>query len=269
MEYLDQADYAAFKRRVLKLIGVDLGQYKSQQMERRLRGMLERTGAGSLAAYARVLEHDPLELKKFQDFFTINVSEFFRNPEKFDELEKRILPGLLVHSPKLNIWSAGCSNGAEIYSVVMILDKMTPGRVHRFLATDIDATVIEKAKAGVYLAQDVRNVPRACLARYFTKQRDKYVISDGIKSRVEFRVHNLLADSFEKGFDLIICRNVVIYFTEQAKDQLYRNFRESLKEHGVLFVGGTETILNAASVGLASASPFFYRRLPVGKELRA
>ena len=96
--------------------------------------------------------------------------------------------------------------------------------------------------------------------KYFTKQGDKYAVSQEIKNCIEFKRHNLLKDSFESGFDLILCRNVVIYFTEEAKDQLYANFFKALKPGGILFVGATEAILNFRKLGYTSYQPFFYQK---------
>lgn len=252
--------FAEFRDKVLRLTGIDLACYKPRQMERRLRAYLDRVGSPTLKEYAHVLETSPEDLKKFRDFITINVSEFFRTPEKFAELESSILPDLLRKRPRLRVWSAGCSNGAEPYSVAMILDSLTPGKGHYILATDVDATIVSRAMAGHYSGAELKNVSRERLARYFRKVGDTYYLSDTIKSKVTFKVHNLLSDPFEEDFDLILCRNVVIYFTDEAKNKLYRGFHRSLAPHGVLFVGGTESILNARELGFINFSPFFYRK---------
>ncbi len=267
MSLVDNVDYEVFRKKVLELTRIDLGLYKSQQMQRRIGSLMERAGVPTFAAYGRLLERDPKELDKFADYITINVSEFFRNPEKFDELEQEVLPELLARSPNLNIWSAGCSNGAEIYSVAMILEDIAPRGYHRLLATDIDSTILSKALAGVYGPQDVRNVPAARLAKHFKTDGDQYVISPEMRSKVQFKMHNLLADPFESRLDLILCRNVVIYFTDEAKQHLYNKFWKSLKDDGVLFIGGTETILNAREIGFAPMSSFFYAKAPLGKEV--
>ncbi|MEA4882357.1 MAG: protein-glutamate O-methyltransferase CheR [Clostridia bacterium] len=263
---VDPADYEVFRRKVVALTGIDLGLYKAQQMQRRIAGLMDRAGASSFTAYGQLIERDKRELDKFTDYITINVSEFFRNPEKFAELEQKIIPMLLQQSPNLSVWSAGCSNGAEIYSVAMILDSVAPKGYHRLLATDLDTGIMSKAVAGVYGSADVRNVSSVRQAKYFTVSGDNYVLSSQIKSKVQFKMHNLLADRFDRGFDLILCRNVVIYFTEPAKQELYRKFQASLKDNGVLFVGGTETILNARDIGLSAVSSFFYKRVPNWKE---
>lgn len=267
MSLVDNADYEVFRRKVLALTGIDLGLYKSQQMQRRIGSLMERAGVSTFAAYGDLLGRDRAELDRFCDYITINVSEFFRNPEKFDELEREILPELLARSRNLNIWSAGCSNGAEIYSVAMILQEIAPRGYHRLLGTDIDTGILSKALAGVYGPQDVRNVSAARMAKYFKADGESYVLLPEIRSKVQFKMHNLLSDPFERNFDLIICRNVVIYFTDEAKQDLYGKFWESLKDDGVLFIGGTETILNAKDIGFAPMASFFYKKVPVRKEV--
>ena len=142
----------------------------------------------------------------------------------------------------------------------MILKELTPTTKHRLLATDLDIEIIAKAKAGIYTANELKALDPKRKEKYFTKtDDDRYAIKSEIKQCVEFKHHNLLKDPFEKGFDLILCRNVVIYFTAEAKDKLYRNFFASLKPGGVLFVGATEAILNSRSMGYENYKPFFYR----------
>ena len=243
-----EKDWEAFKQKFNAKAGIDLNYYKRAQMQRRITNLMTRHGHSSYTAFFSQLEKDPKAYKEFVEYITINVTEFFRTPEKFEELEKKVLADLLQRSPKLNIWSAGCSMGAEPYSLSMILADLTPNARHRILATDLDEEVLGKAREGKFSANE------------YKKEGDRYVVVPDIRSRVEFKKHNLLLDKFESGFDLILCRNVVIYFTEEAKDALYRRFLEALKPGGVLFVGGTEAILNFRDIGYQSYMPFFYQK---------
>lgn len=252
--------YPVFRRTVLDLTGIDLDCYKGTQMERRLQTIMRRAGVGDLGAYAKLLAVTPSRVKEFQDFLTINVSEWLRNPEKFEELQKVILPDLLKKSPKLRIWSAGCSNGSEPYSVAILLDELDPNGRHQIIATDLDEEILKVARAGSYHEKDVKNVTPARRNKYFIGQTgDTVMVKPELKAKIQFERQNLLSDPFPQDLDLILCRNVVIYFTEEAKDELYRKFHRSLKPGGVLFVGGTESLLRARELGYASASPFFYR----------
>jgi chemotaxis protein methyltransferase CheR len=142
----------------------------------------------------------------------------------------------------------------------MALKEVTPNMKHRILATDLDVEMLAKAKRGVYTLNDIKNIPAARLSKYFKQEKEQYTLVEEIKSRVEFKQHNLLLDKFESSFDLILCRNVVIYFTEAAKETLYKRFFTALKPGGVLFVGGTEAILNFREIGFNHYLPFFYRK---------
>ncbi|MBI4596308.1 MAG: protein-glutamate O-methyltransferase CheR, partial [Candidatus Tectomicrobia bacterium] len=232
---MDDYEFGYLKRKVLAWTGIDLDSYKSQHMRRRLDSVVFASSC-SVIQYCERLQNELETLRKLRDFLTINVSEFFRDTEQFDLLKNAILPDLLTRNHKLNIWSAGCSHGGEPYSVAMILDEISPGVKHRILATDIDEGVLARARnRGPYSSQDVRNVGRFRLQKYFAESPGGYWIKDVVKQEVEFRQLNLLGDCFETGFDLILCRNVIIYFTEKAKARLIEGFYKSLKDNGVLF----------------------------------
>ncbi|MDU4959651.1 MAG: protein-glutamate O-methyltransferase CheR [Sporomusaceae bacterium] len=253
-------DWEQFKEKLFAKSNINLNDYKPAQMQRRISNLMTRHGKTTYMDFFRLIESDNKLYKDFIDYLTINVTEFFRTPEKFVELENKVLSDLLAASPRLNIWSAGCSIGAEPYSLAMILMEKTPNVKHRILATDLDVEMLTKAKNGVYSANEMKNMPPARLAKYFKETAGSYSLQATVKERVEFARHNLLLDKFETGFDLILCRNVVIYFTEEAKDALYRRFFAALKPGGVLFVGGTEAILNFRDMGFQSYLPFFYRK---------
>ncbi|MDF2569591.1 MAG: cheR 2 [Sporomusa sp.] len=253
-------DWELFKQKLHSKSGINLNDYKPAQMQRRIGNMMSRHGASGYLDFFGKLEANPKLYKDFIDFLTINVTEFFRTPEKFDELEKRVIPDLLKQSSKLNIWSAGCSIGAEPYSLAIMLNEITPQARHRIFATDLDVEMLAKAKQGSYSTNELKNIPPARLNKYFKQANGIATIGDDMKARVDFQRHNLLVDKFETGFDLILCRNVVIYFTEEAKDGLYRRFFTALKPGGVLFVGGTEAILNFRDIGFQQYLPFFYRK---------
>ncbi|MGQ9674951.1 MAG: CheR family methyltransferase [Chloroflexota bacterium] len=255
--------FSMFCQRVERLTGIDLGDYRGAQLKRRLQSIMARAGAVNLAVYARMLEHDPQRLREFCDYLTINVSEFFRDPDHFSILGDRILPELLASTQRLNLWSAGCANGAEPYSLAILLKELSVGSRHRLLATDIDDRSLHRAREGRdYRQQDVRNVPVPLLHKYFRQHDGRYSVVEGIRKQPIFKKHNLLRDPFEEGFDLIVCRNVVIYFTAEARERLFRRFSASLKPGGVLFVGTTEIIQNCHRFGLESLQPSFYRRVP-------
>lgn len=257
----EDQDWIDFKQKLKRKTEIDLDLYKEPQMKRRIGNLVNRAGMNSYSAYFDRVVGDKDAFASFIEYLTINVSEFFRTPEKFGKLETDVIPDLLRRAPKLNIWSAGCSIGAEPYSLAIILKEMTPRVRHRILATDLDVEILAKAKCGIYTENELKAMTPERRARYFDKtDGEKYAVKQEIKDCIEFRRHNLLKDPFETGFDLILCRNVVIYFTEEAKDQLYAHFFQALKPGGILFVGATEAILNFRKLGYTSFQPFFYQK---------
>ncbi len=258
---MDDKDWDLFKQKLNAKTGIDLHLYKEPQMRRRIGNLVTRAEMDSFVAYFNKVSQNREDFASFIEYLTINVSEFFRNPDKFDILEKDVLPYLLKKSPKLNIWSAGCSIGAEPYTIAIILKELTPNVKHRILATDLDVEILAKAKKGVYTDSEIKAMRPDRKAKYFTKTPDgKFAIKPEIKSLVEFKQHNLLKDPYEKNFQLIINRNVVIYFTEDAKNQMYTGFFNSLVPGGILFVGATEAILNYKKIGYQSYKAFFYQK---------
>ncbi len=260
-------DYAVFVRRVLKRTGIDLRSYKRKQMERRLRSLALRYGASTLAEFYAKLDADPSVLEEFRKRVTINVSELLRNPDKFDELGKKIIPRLPSRAP-LKVWSAGCSYGAEAYSVaILACESSRSGDRTRILATDVDEEMLARGREGLFSESDMKNVSPARRRRFFTPENGCYRIRPETKQMISFQHHDLLRDKFPSDLHLILCRNVVIYFTEEAKQRLFREFFESLQPGGVLFIGSTERILDANEIGFEHLSPFFYLKpLADGRE---
>ncbi|APF25553.1 cheR methyltransferase, SAM binding domain protein [Clostridium sporogenes] len=255
-------DLEYFEEWVLKDFGINLKAYKQNQLQRRILSLMSRVGVNSVEEYINLLKKDKDQRIKFLDFITINVSEFFRNPEIFDELEKKIKIELLNNtSGSLKIWSAACSIGAEPYSLSIIMDEISPNKKHKIIATDLDMTILQRAKEGIYAQAEIKNVKKERLEKYFTKEGEKYKIKSSIKNVVTFKKHDLILDNYEKDFDLIVCRNVVIYFNQDIKDNIYKKFSESLKKRGLLFVGATESIYNYKDYGFEKVSTFIYRKI--------
>jgi chemotaxis protein methyltransferase CheR len=266
---MDDESYLYLKRKILKLTDINLDEYKSQQMRRRLNTYLAHTGARSVVDYCHTIENNRDTLMALLDFLTINVSEFFRDINVFDKLQKSILPAILKNSQsKVNIWSAGCSKGQEPYTIAMIMESIAPSQTCRILATDIDEGALKIAKAGgPYTGDDVKNIPQSTYKRYFTAVDGKHMINDKLVKKIEFRQQNLLHDVFEKDFDLIICRNVTIYFTDEAKRELNKRFYNSLKNKGVLFIGGTEVMLDAQKIGFSGMGISFYQKNEIPRDI--
>ena len=230
-------DYEDFKKFVLGLTGIDLNAYKEKQMKRRIDTLIARNKHTGYDSYCNAIKNDAQMLDEFVNYLTINVSEFYRNPALWKKLDEIILPDLIKKfGPRLKIWSAACSTGDEPYSLAMVLAKKVPLKDIKIYATDIDDQVLEKAKDGVYSANSLKGLPDEYKNKYFEKMGDKYYkISDEIKKCVEFKKSNLLKDSYPQSCHLIVCRNVLIYFTEDAKLEIYKKFNDSLVK-GRLFI---------------------------------
>ena len=164
---MDEKDWQAFKYRLKNKTEIDLDLYKEPQMKRRIGNLVTRAGMDSYAEYFDHVSQDKDDFAAFIEYLTINVSEFFRTPEKFSKLETDVIPYLLKSSPKLNIWSAGCSIGAEPYSLSIIMKEMTTGVRHRILASDLDIEILRKAKEGVYTENELKSIAPERKSKYF------------------------------------------------------------------------------------------------------
>ena len=257
---MNDREFAFLKKKLLGLTSIDLGSYKSQQMRRRL-GAYMSAQAPSVAVFCKTLERDPSVLERLTNFLTINVSEFFRDPDHFTVLRTRVLPEIIGRHSRPRIWSAGCSHGGEAYSLAMILEEDWPGSAYRILATDIDDNILAVAReGGPYTLAGIKNVDPALRSKYFTESNRGYKVVESMTRRIEFKRLNLLADRFDDGFDLIVCRNVAIYFSDEAKRRLNARFVDALNPGGVLFIGATETMLDSADYGLERLHTAFYRK---------
>ncbi len=255
-------DYEYFKQQILVLTSIDLNAYKETQMKRRIDTLIRKHGIVGYDKYIQALRTDKDLFEEFVSYITINVSEFYRNPEQWKLLDEKVIPELIQQFGKnLKIWSAACSTGDEPYSLVMALSKHIPLNQIKIIATDLDKQILAKAKVGLYSEKSLAGVPEDLKKKYFTQVGPSYKISEAIKSRVEFREHNLLKDAYFADCNLIVCRNVLIYFTEDAKNEVFRKFQKHLKPGGVLFIGSTEQIMNYKDMGYARMSSFFYQKV--------
>ena len=251
--------YEKFKSDVYNLTKIDLNAYKEKQMKRRIDTLIGKNMCNTYDQYVTLIRENKDRFEEFVNFLTINVSEFYRNPEQWDILHKEVFPNLISkYGQNLKIWSAACSTGDEPYSLVMALSRHLPLEKIKIYATDIDKQVIAKAKVGLYSAKSIANVPADLKKKFFTEIGGSYQISDAIKQRVEFKEHNLLKDPYPTGYHLIVCRNVLIYFTEEAKEEVYAKFNQALAPGGTLFIGSTEQIINYRELNYDRSKSFFF-----------
>lgn len=255
-------DYEKFKEKILQLTKIDLNCYKERQMKRRIDSLITKAKIKSYDEYVDALKTDKELLEEFVAYLTINVSEFYRNPDQWQLMEKDVFPYLLnTFGNNIKIWSAACSTGDEPYTLVMVLAKFVPINRIQIIATDIDKQVLGKAQLGIYDGKSLKGLPAEYKDKYFKKIGDNsFQVSDEVKKCVKFSQHNLLKDPYPDKCDMIVCRNVMIYFTEEAKQVMYHKFNNSLKKDGILFVGSTEQIIGPATYNFSTFKSFFYKK---------
>lgn len=254
-------DYEYFKKEVYALTKIDLNAYKEKQMKRRIDTLIGKKGITGYEKYVDLIKKDKEAREEFITYLTINVSEFFRNIDQWNLMDKDMVPELIQKFGKnLKIWSAACSTGDEPYTIVMLLSKHIPLNQISVTAWDIDTVALAKARAGVYDAKEVKAVPADLKKKYMIEENGRWRVSDEIKSRVTFKQADLLRDKYPTDYHLIVCRNVLIYFTEEAKDDIFRKYYQTLMPGGILFIGSTEQIINYRDIGFQRKNSFYYEK---------
>jgi chemotaxis protein methyltransferase CheR len=255
-------DYVTFCEGIRKLTGIDLLQYKRGQMERRIRTFATTRGLSDLGRYLGQLAGDKMELEAFLDRVTINVSQLWRNPQEWASLAQDVLPEL-ARNGRVRCWSAGSSYGAEAYTLAAtFLDAVRGGRIEVH-GTDIDPRMVARAKGGRFTVEDARTAPVRSLERWFDRDGDEWVAKRELKSATSFEAGDLLRMPFPAGrYDLVMCRNTVIYFTEDVRDALHARLATSIRPGGYFLIGSTERVTRAAEIGLEVVRPFLYRKRP-------
>lgn len=240
---------------------LDLNKYRQEQLERRLRSFfashfsISTTDNNIFELASKELTNNSLFYFTVLDVITINHSIFFRNHSQWDSLSQLIKETGLR---KIKIWSAGCSSGEEPYTLAMMLKTLHPGLQFDIIATDIDRKILAKARDGIYEKFSFDQISPEYMDKYFTVSEGRYSIKDTIKSLVTFKEHNLFNMPPERYFDIIICRNVLIYFTAEGKDAVYKNFSSALYPEGFMFCGPTEQIFTPEIYNFKLIKPSFY-----------
>lgn len=249
---LTDSQFEKIGRIVYKLAGINLHNGKQALVKSRLIKRLKALGISSFEEYLKYLENDESgqEIELMIDILTTNKTEFFREPQHFEFLSRVVLPQLTRH--RLRIWSAGCSSGEEPYSIAILLRDEIPDIDLwdvKILATDISFRVLDKAKKAVYDENELKGLDPLILQRFFTcvkfDEPRMYQVNDEVKRLVRFARLNLMQDWPMRGpFDIIFCRNVMIYFDQKTKRWLLQRFWDVLKSGGYLFVGHAESLVN-------------------------
>ena len=230
---------------------LDVGQYKENYLKRRLAVRMRSLQVTTYTDYLAVMMKDPKEYELLLDKLTINVTEFFRDPEVFIELENTVLPEVLRaagHSGGIKVWSAGCSTGEEPYSIAMTIEETSEklgvkNPAYEIYATDLDPIALQRAFSGKYEGRTLNNIAAARRKKYFTQEGNVFSITDRLKEKIKFIKFNLMEEYKKDFFEIVFCRNVIIYFTRELQGTVLTHYYDSLKDNGVLFLGKTETML--------------------------
>jgi len=248
-------DFSYFCKLILDRTGLVLGPDKTYLIESRLTPVARRHNLAGLDALAAALRagKDPAVLRDFTDALMTNESFFFRDIKPFDQFRDVVLPRMIAArtNKRLRIWSAACSTGQEAYSLAMILKEQGPklaGWTFDIIGTDISSEVLARAQSGIYTQFEVqRGLPIQFLVKYFKQDGDKWQIAPEIRSMVRYHEFNLLNEPTALGgFDVVFCRNVLIYFEQKAKGAILDRISKLLPPDGLLYLGGAETVLGVS-----------------------
>jgi chemotaxis protein methyltransferase CheR len=244
-------DFAVLKQFIERTLGMQCSNYKEDYIRRRLLSRMRSSGNETYEDYHRFLLANPPELENLRNALTINVTEFFRDNDVYELMRKDLLPSMFRQRKQLRIWCAGCSTGEEPYSLAMILSDLmvkNPEISARIIATDIDKNVLAKAKEGIYARKAMIKLSEGQIHRHFTRLEDgNFQVNFGLKDMIRFQPHDLMSGvPVSRWFDLVICRNVTIYFTEKQKDALAKMFHGSLVSGGFYIMGKTEYLGRSA-----------------------
>jgi two-component system CheB/CheR fusion protein len=239
----------AFLNQLRGRTGIDFRQYKMPTIVRRLTRLMATSGSETLRDYLRHLAAHPEAYQRLVSTFLIKVTEFFRDPALFAQLRETILPELIANARKnhseLRLWSAGCATGEEAYSVAIALAELLGDDVEtmpiRIFATDLDSEAIAFARRGIYPAGAVNEMPAALVAKYFVRVDDAYQIKKRIRNLTVFGEYDLGQRAPFPRIDLVLCRNVLIYFTKELQQRTLQLFAFSLRPDGYLILGKSET----------------------------
>lgn len=262
---LSPKEFALFKELIYQEFGISLSEKKKTLVQTRLRKWVQRLGLPNFGALYKHLETNPHELVMLADAITTNVTSFFREENQWLFLETHI-PKTYTSSKKLRIWSSACSSGQEPYTIAMFLLEILPDAKSwdiKILATDLSYEILQKAQKGHYKAKELEGMPKQLMSRHFTKVSDGvYAISERIKAMVLFRSFNLVTGNytlFKRPFDIIFCRNVMIYFDKPTQYKVIDALLNLLSPKGLLLIGHSESITKHDG-RISSIAPSIYQK---------
>ena len=234
---------------IFRQYGFDFREYASASLRRRISTVMQAEGLATISELQNKVLHDPDSMERLVLTLSINVTSLFRDPTFYNALRRKALP-LLRTYPFVRIWHAGCATGEEVYSLAILLEEEGLYERARIYATDMNEAVVKKAQAGIFplkrMKEYTANYQRAGGARsfseYYTAHYDNVILRPELRRNVVFSAHNLATDSSFNEFNLIVCRNVLIYFNQALQNRVLTLFRESLANFGILALGRKESL---------------------------
>ncbi|WNZ29826.1 MAG: protein-glutamate O-methyltransferase CheR [Candidatus Bathyarchaeota archaeon] len=247
-----EIDFQMLKEVMNQGTGINFDYYRESYLKRRLKVRLTLTKTHTYSKYMQFLKTNPEEFKRLIDDVTVNYTKFFRDTDVYDFLKDTLLPKLIFSSkPWIRIWSAGCATGEEPYSLAMLIHEVSkiPPKERRvtIYASDIDETVLDKSARGEYDKRATESINKKLLEKYFDFEDNIYKVKPFIKEIIHFEKQDLMAPPVRRNLDLILCRNVMIYFSREIQQIIYGHFYNSLRPEGYLISGKTEFIAGEAS----------------------
>ncbi|MEO0233057.1 MAG: protein-glutamate O-methyltransferase CheR [candidate division WOR-3 bacterium] len=228
------------KNFIKRKMGIDLSAYRESYLLRRVKIRMAKTHSHTLSSYYNLLLKEEKESQNLIDTIGINVSVFFRDRDVFETIKNTILP-YFKNRDFIKIWSAGCAQGEEAYTLsILFLDQGFEN--FKIFATDFDSEIIEMAKNGIFEGEKLEDFPFYLRIKYIEKINNKFKVKDFVKKHIEFKIHDLLSSPFDNDFDIILCRNVLIYMQKDAQRKVFENLTSSLKKDGILILGKVEMI---------------------------
>lgn len=255
-----QEEWRSFCQWAQTTLGLSLEDYKQAQLQRRVFSFLRRHGFNDLATLQAFLTENTTGLSLFLHEVMIHVTSFFRDPKLWSAFGSAL--GKKTPHGEIRAWDAGCGAGQEPYSLAMLLALRLPHHPFRILATDIDPISLALAQAGAFPKKTVEGLAPALLSRFFVAKGDLWEIDEALRRHVQFRQHDLIHQLPPTGaFDVVLCRNVLIYFSKDAQDHIVEHLSAALAPDGLLFVGASEQLFSAERFALVPSGPFLYRKV--------
>lgn len=247
---MEEMAFKKIKRLILEVFHLDCSGYRDEYLKRRFEVRLRATGVATFGKYIVYLKHHPEEFHNLLDDLTVNYTMFFRDSTVYTYLQNSLLPKVLNKTSQVRIWSAGCATGEEPYSLAILVSKLLGEEAKRSVtiyAGDIDEAVLSKAANGLYAKNQVSSLDQQSIEKYFVKEGENFRVNDSVKRLIRFERVDLMKPAVHQNLDLILCRNVMIYFSKECQQRIHMNFYQALKNGGYLVIGKSELLTGEPS----------------------